>query len=118
MSKMYVYILKCDNNSLYTGIAVNPEQRLRQHLGLIKGGAKYTKCHKVMAVMAIWEDLSGEYARKLEFHLKRKLTHQQKLSLINNPEMSFSEFGIDIPRESFLYINPRQLNEKYKMEQI
>lgn len=114
---MFVYILKCEGNSLYTGIASDPEKRLRKHLGLVKGGAKYTKSHKVISVAAIWEDKSGEYARSLEYHLKKKLKREQKLTLINNPEMSFSEFKIDIPRESFEYVNPKTLNEKYNLEQ-
>ena len=108
---MYVYILKCDNNSYYTGFAVNMERRLKQHMGILKGGAKYTKIHKVTAVMAIWEDKSGEYARKLEFHLKRKLSHNDKKQLIENPDTPFSSFGIDIQNEKFEYINPKNLND-------
>lgn len=115
---MYLYILKCGDNSLYTGIAANPERRLRQHLGLIKGGAKYTKCHKVSSVAAIWEDKSGEYARKLEYHLKKKLSHEQKLFLINNPYTPFSELGIDIPCEEFSYVSPLNLNIKYNLERF
>lgn len=108
---MLVYILKCDNGSYYTGIAADLERRLKQHLGILKGGAKYTKIHKVTAVMAIWEDKSGEYARKLEFHLKRKLSHADKKQLIENPYMSFSSFGIDIPNEEFEYIAPQKIND-------
>jgi len=113
---MYVYILKCENNSYYTGIAANPERRLRQHLGIIKGGAKYTRLNRVSAVMAIWEDKSGEYARKLEFHLKKKLSHSDKQRLIENPDTPFSEFGVDIPSEDFIYISPDELNKKYFMK--
>lgn len=114
---MYVYILKCSDNSLYTGIAADPERRLRQHLGLIKGGAKYTKSHKVSAVAAIWEDKSGEYARKLEYHLKKKLSREQKLFLISNPNTPFSELGFDIPCEKISYVSPLNLNIKYNLEQ-
>ncbi len=112
---MYVYILKCEGNFLYTGIAVNPERRLRQHLGLIKGGAKFTKIHKVLTVMAIWQDKSGEYARRLECQFK-KLTHSQKEQLVKAPDTPFSKFGIDIPSEEFLYVNPDELNQKYNLK--
>ncbi len=115
---MYVYILECADNSLYIGIAADPEQRLRKHLGLVKGGAKYTKSHKVISVRAIWEDKSGEYARRLEYHLKKKLRREQKLLLIENPDMPFTELNIDIPHESFVYVNPKALNEKYGLERI
>ncbi len=110
---MYVYILKCDNNSYYIGIAANMEHRLKQHIGILKGGAKYTRIHKVTAVMAIWEDKSGDYARKLEFQLKKKLSHNDKKQLIENPNMPFSSFGIDIQNQKFNYINPKELNDTF-----
>jgi putative endonuclease len=50
---MYLYILKCADNSLYTGIAANIEKRIRQHLGIIKGGAKYTKSHKPISLESL-----------------------------------------------------------------
>lgn len=112
---MYVYILKCEGDFLYTGIAANPERRLRQHLGIIKGGAKFTKSHKVLSVMAIWDDKTGEYARKLECQLK-KLTRMQKEQLVNNPVMLLSDFDFDIPTDNFLYVNPDELNKKYELK--
>ncbi|MBQ3566369.1 MAG: GIY-YIG nuclease family protein [Oscillospiraceae bacterium] len=112
---MYVYILKCGENFLYTGIAVNPEKRLRQHLGLIKGGAKFTKIHKVRCVAALWEDKSGEYARKLEYHLKKNLSHSQKQYLVENPHIPFSTLDFDVPDGEIVYVNPDYLNEKFDL---
>ena len=41
---LYVYILKCADNSYYTGISNNPERRLKQHnLGLNKEAYTYTR---------------------------------------------------------------------------
>ncbi len=37
-----VYILKCADGTLYTGIARDLARRLRQHNGEITGGPKYT----------------------------------------------------------------------------
>ncbi len=112
---MYVYILKCRDNSYYIGIAADMERRLKQHLGILKGGAKYTHTHRVTAVAAVWEDKSGEYARKLEIRLKRKLTHAAKKRLVENPHASFSDFGIDIPDEAFEYVSPEKINEIFKL---
>lgn len=33
---MYIYILRCEDNSLYTGITVDLEKRIRQHLGFVR----------------------------------------------------------------------------------
>lgn len=113
---MFLYILKCENNSYYIGIAVDPERRLKQHLGIIKGGAKYTRIHHVTAVAALWENKSGKYARSLEMYLKKKLSHRDKQQLIDDPYIPFSSFGIDIPNEEFIYVNPKELNEKFGLK--
>lgn len=43
MSDHYVYLLKSTTtNKTYVGYTVNLQRRLRQHNGIIKGGAKYT----------------------------------------------------------------------------
>ena len=44
----YVYILRCKDNSLYTGITNNLEKRYQDHCE--KKGAKYTKSHLVKKI--------------------------------------------------------------------
>jgi putative endonuclease len=43
MSDWFVYILKCADDSFYTGIATNLERRLSEHNGRGAVGAKYTR---------------------------------------------------------------------------
>ena len=38
-----VYILRCADGSLYTGVTTDLERRMRQHNGAILGGARYTR---------------------------------------------------------------------------
>ena len=41
----YLYILKCKDGSLYTGITTDVERRLKEHKN--KTGARYTRSHGV-----------------------------------------------------------------------
>ena len=54
-SKMYyVYMLLCRDDSLYTGITPNLQQRMRQHTGQLKGGARYTALRPPKKIAAVW----------------------------------------------------------------
>ena len=41
----YTYMIRCSDDSLYTGMTNNIKNRINEHL--IGSGAKYTKSHKV-----------------------------------------------------------------------
>lgn len=109
---MYIYILKCEDNSLYTGITVDFEKRIRQHLGLIKGGAKYTRSHPLKYIEAVWFTDSDSDARKLEYKLKR-LTHAQKEELIASPSLLFKFFPYDNADCKFEYIDSETYNIEF-----
>ena len=79
-----LYIIKCRDNSLYTGITTDLQERISSHL---KGtGAKYTKGKGPFKVLYTeqHEDRSG--ASKREYQIK-KLTHQKKFDLIANKSL-------------------------------
>ena len=82
---MYVYIIECEDGSLYTGIAKNVVQRLRQHYHHLSGCAKYTLSHQMKDIRAVWETEEKITACRLEYWIKR-LTRKQKLELIESPE--------------------------------
>ena len=45
----YVYLLRCADGSLYTGMTPDIARRLRQHVERLPGCAKYTRSHPVTA---------------------------------------------------------------------
>ena len=88
----YVYMLRCAPDTLYTGSTPDPAHRLRQHLGLISGGAKYTRAHPPRALAALWSVPDARAAHSLEWHIKR-FTRAQKLRLIAAPDTLSALFG-------------------------
>lgn len=81
MSKpWYVYILKCADDTLYTGITTDVNRRLNEHN---KGtGAKYTKTRRPVVLMAVSEASNRSEASKEEYRIKQ-LTRKEKLLLID-----------------------------------
>lgn len=85
----YIYILRCSDNSLYTGITLNFQKRFEQHKAASPDAAKYTKSHKVQSVEALWCCESKGDALRLEARIK-KLPKPKKEHLILNPsEVNF-----------------------------
>ena len=82
----YVYVLHCANDSLYTGITTDVPRRMRQHLGLVKGGAKYTALHQPKEIAMVWSALDKSAALKMEAAIKA-LTRKEKDRLIACPAL-------------------------------
>ncbi|MEK7600539.1 MAG: GIY-YIG nuclease family protein [Patescibacteria group bacterium] len=74
-----VYILKCRDGSLYTGITTDVARRLREHKAG-KGG-NYTRAHGAMRMVYTEKCGSRSAALKREAAIKR-LPRAQKLFLI------------------------------------
>ena len=78
----YVYVLLCNDDSLYCGITTNLERRLKQHNGVIKGGAKYTRGRNPCRFVYIKKAMNRSIASKLEYQFKQ-LSRKKKIDLIN-----------------------------------
>jgi putative endonuclease len=75
----FVYILKCADDSLYTGIATDVARRLREHN---EGrGAKYTRGRGPMKLVFKKKCRDRSQASREELRIK-KLPREEKLSLI------------------------------------
>ncbi len=77
---VYVYMLRCGDDSLYTGTAADVPVRLRQHSGQAPGGARYTRAKGVRALEAAWQCPNRSRALRLEYRIKQ-LPRPKKLRL-------------------------------------
>ncbi len=81
----YTYCLRCQDDSLYTGITTDLNRRMQEHFSASEKCAKYTMRHKPKKLEMAWQSENRMLASKLEFHIKT-LTKSQKEELIKNPE--------------------------------
>lgn len=76
-----IYILKCADGSLYTGITTDVERRFLEHKN--KKGGNYTSSHKPVKIVYTEEAKSRGAALKREAEIK-SWTKAKKLVFIKN----------------------------------
>ena len=79
----YLYMLRCEDGSIYTGVAKDYLKRYEEHLS--GKGAKYTKAHKVVNIERVFLCDSRSTACSLESELK-KYTKKKKEGVISKPD--------------------------------
>jgi len=84
----YMYIVRCRDNSLYTGWTNHLQERIAAHNA--GRGAKYTKSRRPVELVYYEAFGTKEEAMSREFHVKR-LTRAEKLRLVGD--------GSVLPRE-------------------
>lgn len=77
----YVYFLRCNDNSLYTGITTDVNRRLHQH-NHTKLGAKYTRAKRPVTLAFIETVPDKSTACKREYQL-RNLSKLKKEQLVS-----------------------------------
>jgi putative endonuclease len=85
-------MLRCEDNSIYTGITTDINRRMNEHFLKSEKCAKYTLHHSAKKLESVWKSESRKLACKLEYHIK-KLSKKQKEELIikNNLEELLGE---------------------------
>ncbi|MBT3323658.1 GIY-YIG nuclease family protein [archaeon] len=77
----FVYILECQDDSLYTGISNNVEKRMEAHK---KGtGSKYVKWKRFKQLLHTIQVKDKSEAAKLEYKIK-KMERNEKISFFVN----------------------------------
>jgi len=86
----YVYILKCANNTFYTGITGNLKKRLREHEDGLFG---FTKSR--LPVELVYYEIEDNYvsARKREVVIK-DMSQKKKLALIKKFNSSLARIEV------------------------
>lgn len=76
----YMYIVRCSDNTLYTGWTNHLEERIEAHN---RGkGARYTRSRRPVELVYFESFATKEEAMSREFKVKR-LTRAEKLRMIN-----------------------------------
>lgn len=84
---LWVYILECDNDSLYTGYTNNLEERYRHHCEGTAQGARFTRAFKPRRIAQSWRmQVTTGNALRVELLIKR-LPRSRKLDLIDDPSL-------------------------------
>ena len=82
-TRAYVYILRCADDSLYTGWTTDPDRRLSEHNSDGKG-AKYTRGRGPCSMVYLEEFSDKRDAMRREWEIKNRMTREEKLELIQN----------------------------------
>lgn len=79
----WVYVLRCRDGSLYTGMTNDLPRRMALHAA--GKAAKYTRSHPPQALAGLWRCGDRTAAARLEYAVKT-LPREKKLALLAAPE--------------------------------
>jgi putative endonuclease len=77
----YVYVIRCEDGSFYTGYTKNVDSRMKLHMN--GKGARYTRMHRPKKLVYAEEFSSRAEAMKRERKVKT-MGHRQKLGLVKS----------------------------------
>ena len=99
----YVYVLRCSDNSLYTGITNDFMRRFDEHKNKTPKGAKYTRSREVVEMVGLWQTDCKITVSKLEFHFK-KLSKTSKEIILREPERVKDFLGEKVETDKCIWI--------------
>ena len=100
----YVYMLRCEDNSIYTGITTDVERRMEEHFKRNDKCAKYTLRHFAKKLESVWETENRVLASKLEYRIK-ELNKQQKEEIIKENKKLEEYLGTKIEVNLYKKLN-------------
>lgn len=83
-SDWYVYMLRCADGSLYTGVSTDVNRRVETHN---KGrGAKYTRSRTPVSIVTTWGPFSKSLSHSVENRIK-SLSRKQKDKILEQTDI-------------------------------
>jgi len=76
----FLYVLRCADDSLYTGITTDVERRIAEHNAGPKG-ARYTRARRPVALLKAWPQPDQSAATKAE-RLFKALSRKAKMAVV------------------------------------
>ncbi len=85
----FIYVVRCEDESLYTGITRNINERMADHFYRTPRAAKYTRAHHIKALEGVWETDDISLAARFEAAFK-KMPKDMKESVLKSPNTAIS----------------------------
>lgn len=76
-----VYIVRCSDNSLYTGITTDLAKRMKEHNSGNKSGAKYTRARTPVTLVYSEEAEDRSQAARREYEIKKMDKRSKEMML-------------------------------------
>ena len=79
MKPWYLYLLECTDGSIYTGITVDVARRYAAHAA--GRGARYTRSHPPLRLLASFEHADRSSASKAEYAMKQLSVSEKRAAV-------------------------------------
>ena len=94
----YTYMLRCEDNSVYTGITNDVKRRFKEHCS--GNGAKYTRSHKPVKIVAVFGSPDIESDATLEYYIKA-LPKTDKEYIIQSKSINILKYVVDTEKYQY-----------------
>ena len=85
----YTYMIRCIDNSIYTGITNNLKRRMSEHFDKTEKCAKYTLRHTPKKIEAVWESENRTLSSKLEYRIKSLKKCDKEVLIKDNTKIDY-----------------------------
>jgi putative endonuclease len=81
VKKWFLYVLRCSDGTLYTGVTTDVSRRLNEH-NASKRGSRYTRSRRPVELV-YWVDFENQSTAQIAEYNFKQMTREQKEKVIN-----------------------------------